>query len=123
MLHHFRRDRSALHRGRAEADILATKEQHFGKLHNLTGFALDLIDLDDVLGGDPVLLAAGLVDREHGSALVDFRAATGQNNGPCAFTRYGDWGQNCQETGILEQAESAPTWRPRALAKPEKLPI
>ena len=63
-------DDFARHRGAgdgraADLDILAAEQQHLAELDDLAALALHLADRDDVLGGDPVLLPAGLDDCEH----------------------------------------------------------
>ena len=39
--------------------------QHFAELDDLAGLAIHPVDPDDVLGGNPVLFAAGFNDCEH----------------------------------------------------------
>src|SRR5580700_982343 len=49
---------------------VAADDQNLAELDDFTGFALDLVDLEHVLGGNPVLLATGFKDREHLFFLV-----------------------------------------------------
>src|SRR5208283_2333759 len=44
---------------------IAADDEHLAEFDDFTGFALDLVDLEHVLGGNPVLLATGFEDREH----------------------------------------------------------
>ena len=54
--------------GRADGGVGAFAEhQHLVELDGGTGLAGQLLDLDDVVGGDPVLLPTGLDNCVHGS--------------------------------------------------------
>src|SRR6266508_4055516 len=70
LLQHLGGDRSAGHHGGAERDVVAAHDQHLAELDDLARVALDLGDLQHVLGGDAVLLAAGFDVCEHLSVLV-----------------------------------------------------
>src|SRR5690349_7510185 len=65
LLKHFSRHRGSRNGWRAERQIIATHDQDLAELHYLAGLAFDFTDLDHILGGYPVLLAAGFKDREH----------------------------------------------------------
>jgi hypothetical protein len=52
-------------RRRAKRRAVAADDQNLAECDDLTGLALDLVDPEHVLGGYPVLLAAGFEDREH----------------------------------------------------------
>src|ERR1700733_9064639 len=62
---------------------VAADDEHLAELDDFTGFALDLVDLEHILGGNPVLLATGFEDREHlfsscsDSRCSDFAVRTG----------------------------------------------
>ncbi len=49
---------------------VAADDQNLAEFDDFTGFALDLVDLEHILGGNPVLLATGFEDREHLFFLV-----------------------------------------------------
>src|SRR5256885_13437457 len=51
----------------AKRDGVAAHHQHLVELDDLAGLAVDLLDLELVVGGDAVLLPAGLDDCEHRS--------------------------------------------------------
>src|SRR4051812_2033820 len=70
LLHHLGRDRGAFHRRGPEGDDVATNHQNLTKLDGLTRLARDLLNLQQVLGGDAILLATGLDDCEHLCVLV-----------------------------------------------------
>src|SRR6185503_1092167 len=53
--------------GRVGDERVAVDEQHRGQGDGVAGRADQLLDLDHVALGDPVLLAAGLDDRVHGT--------------------------------------------------------
>src|SRR5262249_7195241 len=65
LLENFGGHRGAAHSRRPERQAVAAYDQDLAKLDNLAGLALYLADLDHILGGDPVLLAARFKDREH----------------------------------------------------------
>jgi len=51
----------------AERDIVAADQQDLAELDDLARLSRDLLDLDHIFGGNPVLLAAGSDDCEHRS--------------------------------------------------------
>src|SRR5262245_3068760 len=59
----------AAHGGAAHLNAVAAEQEHF-ELDDIAWLALELVDLDHVVGGDAVLLPAGLDDCEHLSVLV-----------------------------------------------------
>src|SRR5262249_28965274 len=67
LLDHLAGDRGTRDRGRADRNVVAAHDKHLAKLDEVAGRALDLVDRDHILLGDPVLLAAGLDDCEHRS--------------------------------------------------------
>src|SRR4029079_14592063 len=70
----------------AERDRVAADHQNLAELDDLAGIALDLLDLDHILGGNAVLLAAGTDDCEHRSCpRVRFRRS--DRSGPASFSR------------------------------------
>jgi hypothetical protein len=79
LLQDFSGDRGAGNRGLTQRDAIATHDQDGAELHDLAGIALDLLDLDHVLGGDAVLLAAGSDDCEHWCVLVVDSGARGRS--------------------------------------------
>src|SRR5215475_13108510 len=58
-------DSGAGHRGTADLDVVAPQEKDFPELDRVAALARETVDRDDVFGGDPVLLPAGLDDCEH----------------------------------------------------------
>src|SRR5437660_7629905 len=60
-------DERAGHHRAAHQDVVAAHHQHLGELDDVAELALDLLDGDPLIGGDPVLLAARLDDCEHRS--------------------------------------------------------
>src|SRR5262249_61202884 len=65
LFHHLGSYRSAGDRRRAKADVIAAKEEDLLQLNDLAGLSFDLVNPDDIVCGNPVLLAAGLDDCEH----------------------------------------------------------
>jgi hypothetical protein len=67
----------------AERHAVTADDQHLAELDDLAQLALQPGDLEHIFGGDPVLLAARLEDREHlfrpcvRSRCSDFRVRTG----------------------------------------------
>src|SRR6195952_4678092 len=62
--------------GSRRGDGVAIDDEHSRERHGCAGFALELLDLDDVALGDLVLLAAGLDDRVHrGRAFLNCSCA------------------------------------------------
>src|SRR6201996_9579733 len=64
LFEHGRGDGGASHDGRAD---LVTDHQNLVERNGLAGFTRELFDADDVVGGNLILLAAGLDDCEHDS--------------------------------------------------------
>src|SRR6202012_2173517 len=60
LLEHLGGDHRAGHSRHTDRHSVAADEQDLAELDNFTGFALDLVDLEHVFGGYPVLLAARL---------------------------------------------------------------
>jgi hypothetical protein len=66
LLDHFGGDDGAIDERRAERRIFTFADcKHLGKFNDVTGVAGDLFDLQDVFGGDAILLAARFNDCEH----------------------------------------------------------
>src|SRR5262249_29443636 len=65
LLDHLGSDRCAGDRRGAKRHGVAADDQHLTDADDLTGLARDLLDLEQVLGGNAVLLTAGLDDCEH----------------------------------------------------------
>ncbi len=70
--------------GAPSVTAIAADDQDLAELDDLTGFALDLVDPEHILGGHPVLLAACFEDREH---LV-FLDPDKSLSGPAASSRF-----------------------------------
>jgi hypothetical protein len=70
LVKHFGRDGGAGDGRRTEHDAVAADDEHFAEFDDLTGFALDLVDLEHIFRGNAVLLATCLEDREHLFFLV-----------------------------------------------------
>src|SRR5437588_12481139 len=73
LLDHFGRNRGAGHRRRTQRHGIAADEEHLLELYRFAPLGLDLVDLKHILGGNPVLLPAGLDDCEHRFLALDFR--------------------------------------------------
>src|SRR4029079_922034 len=67
LLDHFGRDRGPRDGRYTYRGSIAADHQHLAELHDFAGLALNLVDLEHVVGGDSVLLAAGFDDCEHRS--------------------------------------------------------
>src|SRR5262245_63523648 len=67
LLDHLGGHRGALDRRGPDRGRIAAHHQHLAELDDLARLAFDLLDLQEVLGGDAVLLPAGLDDCEHRS--------------------------------------------------------
>jgi hypothetical protein len=81
LFHDFDGNRCAVDKRGADRHLLAfAAGQHFAELHDLADFAGDPVDLQNVLGGNAVLLASGLDDCEH---FFAFRCSSGLV-APCA---------------------------------------
>ena len=59
-------DRRAFHQRRANFSGFAANHQHFGELHPVADFSGNFFDFNDIVGGNTILLTAGLDDRVHG---------------------------------------------------------
>src|SRR5262245_60514451 len=64
------RDRGSGQFGRTGYQGVAIDEEHRRELDGVAGLAGELLHLEHVALGDPVLLAAGLDDRVHGRGLL-----------------------------------------------------
>src|SRR5262249_49000057 len=121
----------------AERDVVAAQYQHLAELDDLAGIALDLVDLEHILGGNAVLLAAGSDDCEHRSR-PRVRPRCSDWSGPASFARLwvktpvrpgaGQRGllmaapaETVKETGISGPIPRI--WQQHRLAKAEDLPI
>src|SRR5262249_19070522 len=62
---HLRRDRCAGNRRVTKRQAVAADDQDLAELDDLAGFALDLVDLQHVIGDNAILLAPRSDDREH----------------------------------------------------------
>src|SRR3954469_22214293 len=129
------RDARALDHRRAEFRLVAAQHDDVAELHDRARLALNALDLEDLILGDPVLLAAGFDDCEHrffprstpalglsGPAFssrfmlwlqalsaVTIRAGqTARANG----RTYGGRGQNCQESRQFRLGRAAAGPRP-----------
>src|SRR4029453_10099025 len=65
VVEHFRRDRGAGHRGRAQHRRVTADHQNFAKLHDRADVTADLAYLEYIIRNDAVLPAAGFDDCEH----------------------------------------------------------
>src|SRR5439155_18223234 len=89
LLHHLGGDAGAGNGRHAELRGVATQHQHVAELHDLARFALDPFDPEQLVLGDPVLLAAGFNDCEHRShPAFDPGART---SGPAFSSRFVVW--------------------------------
>src|SRR5215472_9217014 len=98
LLEDFGGDRGAGNGWLAQADAVAAHHQDLAELYDLAGRALDLVDLDHVLGGDAVLLAAGSDDCEHRSR-PRVRCRRSDQSGPASFSRLWALRANRPDTG------------------------
>ncbi len=66
LLDHFGGDGGALDQRRADRRLVAVADgQHLRKFNDVAGIAGELLDLQEVIGGDAILLAARFDDCEH----------------------------------------------------------
>ena len=72
--------------GAPKHHAVAAYDQNFAKLDDLTELALDLVDLEHIFGGNPVLLAACFEDREHLYSSCSIPAC-GDQSGPAFSSR------------------------------------
>src|SRR5262249_40129587 len=86
LLEDFGGDRGTGNGWLTQGDAVAAHHQDLTELHDLPGRALDLVNLDHVLGGDAVLLAAGSDDCEHRSR-PRVRCRRSDQSGPASFSR------------------------------------
>src|SRR5262245_58123755 len=84
---HLGGDRGAGDGRGAERDVVAAHHQDVAELDDLARIALHLVDLDHILGGHAVLLAAGADDCEHRSVLV-FVSRCSDGSGPASSSRF-----------------------------------
>ena len=68
-------------------DAIAAEQQHLAELDDRARLALDPVDPDHVLRGNPILFAAGFNDCEHRSSLV-FGPGARKSSGPASFSRF-----------------------------------
>src|SRR5215467_10770847 len=89
LLQHLGGDRGARHGRSAERDGITAHHQHVAELDDLAGLAPDLIDLEHILGGNAVLLAAGADDCEHRFSPRVRSRCSDQWSGPASCSRFG----------------------------------
>ena len=85
LLQHLGLDARARHEGRAHRHRVAAHHQDLVELHGRPGFRHELLHRQHVVGGDLVLLAAGLQHREHPRSSFFYPASCGP--GPAGVSR------------------------------------
>src|SRR4051812_45487472 len=131
MVEDFGGDAGPRNHRRADLRLVAAQHDDVADLHDRARLALDALDLEDLILGDPVLLAAGFNDCEHRffprsipalgisgpafssrivlvlQALSAVTSRAGQTARAFGQT-YGGRGQNCQESAAFRVAACDP---------------